>query len=190
MENLIKLISELKAPKSQWNGFGKYAYRNLEDILEAFKPLGHKYGLKLSFKDSVVNVMLDGVNTSAISSEATISDSSGTVIDSSTGVAGIGIRKGMDVSQTFGASTSYARKYAVGALLNIDDTKDSDATNRHGKTVETQKPATKPELIKGTDNYVNVIAAIKGGWDMKAVESKYSVSQELKKEIARTLAKA
>ena len=189
MKNLIKLTSELKAPKSQWNGFGKYAYRNLEDILEAFKPLGLQYGLKLSFEDKVVAVMLDGVSTSAIQSTAIIKDSNGEVVDSSTGVAGIGVRKGMDISQTYGASTSYARKYAVGALLNIDDTKDADATNKHGKTVETPEPSKKIELIIGTDNYVKVVSAIKGGWDMKAVEEKYVVSADVKKAIAIAVAK-
>lgn len=189
MENLIKLVTELKAEKKQWNGFGKYNYRNIEDILEAAKPLLHKYGLKLTFYDVSKTVTIGGIQTTAIISHAIIKNSNGLEIDKATGIAGVENRKGMDLAQSFGSSTSYARKYAVGSLFNLDDTKDADATSKHGKTVETPKPAAKVTVEINTPKFIEVVNAIKGGYTMEQVESKYNVSADVKKEIAKVLAK-
>jgi len=189
MENLIKLTTELKAEKKQWNAFGKYSYRNIEDIMEAAKPLLHKYGLKLTFYDVSKTVIVKGVQTTAIISHAIIKDSNGLEIDKATGIAGVEDRKGMDLAQSFGSSTSYARKYAVGSLFNLDDTKDADATNKHGKTVSTPKPAAKVNLEINTPKFIEVVNAIKGGYTMAEVESKYNVSADVKKEVAKALAK-
>jgi len=130
---LIKVQSELKAPKGQYNSFGKYAYRSAEDILEAVKPLLSKNGLSMRVTDEVVEVGgLTFINATVVVTDGT---------DSITASAQAGIdpnRKGMDIAQSFGSSSSYARKYALNGMFLIDDTKDADATNTHGKTAGSQ----------------------------------------------------
>lgn len=128
MQQLIKIQSELKAPKSQFNSFGKYHYRNAEDILEGLKPLLLKYSCTLTISDEIKTAG----DIMYVESTATISYEEDSV--SVTAQAGIDPnRKGMDVAQAFGASSSYARKYALGGLFLLDDSKDADATNTHGK---------------------------------------------------------
>lgn len=128
MNNLSKIQFELKAPKNQFNTFGKYKYRNCEDILEAVKPLLEKYECILTITDTIKEA------AGIIYVEATARFSCGGFQVSVTACAGIEPnKKGMDLSQSFGASSSYARKYALNGLFLIDDTKDADATNTHGK---------------------------------------------------------
>lgn len=125
---LIEIQTELKAPKNQFNSFGKYKYRNCEDILEAVKPLLQKYNCLLTITDEVKEA--NGVMF--IESSATLTDLKTKEAVCVKAQAGIDVnRKGMDVSQSFGASSSYARKYALNGLFLIDDTKDADATNDH-----------------------------------------------------------
>ena len=125
-EKLIEIQKELKAPKSQYNNFGKYAYRSAEDILEAVKPVCHKNNCTITLSDEVKELNNGWVYITAI---ATLSDAESSVSvqaharESET-------RKGMDASQITGSSSSYARKYALNGLFAIDDTKDSDATNK------------------------------------------------------------
>lgn len=125
-EKLIEIQKELKAPKSQYNNFGKYAYRSAEDILEAVKPICHKNNCTITLSDEVKELNNGWVYITAI---ATLSDAESSVSvqaharESET-------RKGMDASQITGSSSSYARKYALSGLFAIDDTKDSDATNK------------------------------------------------------------
>ena len=131
MQELIKIQSELKAPKNQRNNFGKYNYRSCEDILEALKPLLKQNECTLVINDDVKQVG----DLIFIEATATISKKEFSV--SSKAQAGINPnRKGMDISQSFGSSSSYARKYALNGLFLIDDTKDSDTY--------------KPELIELT----------------------------------------
>ena len=131
MKELILIQNELKAPKSQFNAFGKYKYRSVEDILEAVKPLLLKYECTLTIEDEVKEV------GGLVFIEATASiqvDKEGRMEGRAvTAQAGIDInRKGMDVAQSYGSSSSYARKYALNGLFLIDDTKDPDSTNDHG----------------------------------------------------------
>jgi hypothetical protein len=140
MKELILIQSELKAPKNQFNAFGKYKYRNCEDILEALKPLLLKYECTLTIKDELKEV------SDILFIESTVSiqvDKEGrTEGRTVTAQAGIDInRKGMDVAQSFGSSSSYARKYALSGLLLIDDTKDPDSTNDHGGKKEELTPS-------------------------------------------------
>jgi hypothetical protein len=140
MKELIAIQNELKAPKSQFNAFGKYKYRNCEDILEALKPLLLKYECTLTIEDEVKEV--GGI----VFIESTVSiqiDKEGrTEGRAVTAQAGIDVnRKGMDVAQSFGSSSSYARKYALSGLLLIDDTKDPDSTNDYGGKKEELTPA-------------------------------------------------
>ena len=131
MEKLIKIQSELKAPKNQFNAFGKYNYRSCEDILEAVKPLLKKYNCSLIVTDEIKEV----AGITFVESTCKFWDNELTDIEVQvTAQAGVDInRKGMDIAQCFGSSSSYARKYALNGLFLIDDTKDSDATNTHEK---------------------------------------------------------
>jgi hypothetical protein len=133
-EKLKAIQSELIAPKSQFNSFGKYSYRSCEDILEAVKPLLNKNGLSLTLHDEVVQIG----DRFYVKSIAVISDGNDKL-----GVSAYAreaeTKKGMDESQITGASSSYARKYALNGLFCIDDTKDADSTNKHngnGKKVD------------------------------------------------------
>jgi hypothetical protein len=131
MSNLIKIQSELKAPKNQTNSFGKYKYRSCEDILEAVKPLLAKYNCQLVISDAIKEA------AGVIYCESRIAFTDGLENITVTACAGIEPnRKGMDIAQSFGASSSYARKYALNGLFLIDDTKDADATNNHKEEVK------------------------------------------------------
>jgi len=134
MKLLNKIQKELKAPKGQYNSFGKYYYRNCEDILEAVKPLLGEGTLIL--EDEVVNIG----NHNYVKATAVLKE--GDEIVSATAYAREAVdQKGMNDSQITGSTSSYARKYALNGLFCIDDTKDSDATNTHDKAPA--KPASK-----------------------------------------------
>jgi len=124
--NLIQ--SELKAPKNQRNTFGNYNYRSAEDILEAVKPLLKKYDCLMTISDTIVEV------GGRIYVKATVDFQDG---EKSVSVSAFAreeeAKKGMDAAQITGSASSYARKYALNGLFLIDDTKDPDATNDHGK---------------------------------------------------------
>lgn len=124
MTELISIQSELKAPKSQTNSFGKYKYRSAEDILEAVKPLLKKYECCLTLSDDIIEIG----GRHYVASCATISKSN---IDISIKAVGWAreaeSKKGCDASQLTGLTSSYARKSALNGLFAIDDTKDSDA---------------------------------------------------------------
>ena len=174
---LVNVQATLKAPKNQRNNFGNYNYRSCEDILEAVKPILKKEGLTLMLSDTINNEPLYVVAT------ATISD--GTDSLSVSAQAGIDPnKKGMDVAQSFGASSSYARKYALNGLFLIDDTKDADATNTHGKVSKMASKGTltdsKQWLQKDSVQFNNVLKAIKEkGFTMADVRQKYKVSKEV-----------
>ena len=125
---LNAIQQQLKAPKGQTNNFGKYKYRSCEDILEAVKP--HLGECSLIVSDDIT-VHADRVYVRAT---ATLLDENGHSIASATGMAREPqTKKGMDESQITGAASSYARKYALNGLFAIDDTKDADFSNNHGK---------------------------------------------------------
>lgn len=130
--------SELKAPKGQTNKFGGYSYRSAEDILEAVKPLLNKYDCFLTVSDEIVEV---GARV-YVKATATVHESHSDPIAVTTAFAREAeVKKGMDEAQITGSASSYARKYALNGLFAIDDTKDPDATNKHGK--DTPKPVNK-----------------------------------------------
>ena len=137
MENQLSIIqNKVKAPKGQFNSFGKYHYRSAEDILEAVKQIVNPMGYSIVLSDTIINVG----NRYYIKATATLSNGKETW--STDGYAREEeSKKGMDGSQVTGASSSYARKYALNGLFALDDTKDSDATNTHGK--EPAKQVTK-----------------------------------------------
>ena len=119
---LTRIQNELKAPKNQWNAFGKYKYRNAEDIESALKPLLAKYGAQLTFDEDYREV---GGRIYAVEI-ATYKDSQQEITVK--GWARVPeSKKGMDDSQISGSASSYATKYALGKLFLIDDTKDADS---------------------------------------------------------------
>ena len=132
-EKLVAIQSELKAPKSQRNDFGKYNYRSCEDIFEAVKPLLAKYGVVLVCSDDLVEV--GGRNYVKATATLTNVGDDKASIHNCAYAREEETKKGMDGSQITGASSSYARKYALNGLFLIDDTRDSDVTNTHGKEV-------------------------------------------------------
>lgn len=123
---LAQIQSGLKAPKGQRNTFGKYNYRSCEDILEAVKPLLQERGLVILITDDIVQIG----ERYYVRATATIYDSEGSYISNSALAREELKRSGMDASQITGATSSYARKYALNGLFAIDDTKDADATNK------------------------------------------------------------
>jgi len=143
MKELIAIQSELKAPKSQFNKFGGYKYRKAEDILEAVKPLLNKQKCTLTITDDIVMVG----NRIYVKATATIKNEKGECETTTGWAREEETKKGMDGSQITGASSSYARKYALNGLFAIDDNADSDTTNdgQHQEAqqqTQTQQPNT------------------------------------------------
>ena len=136
-EKLSNVQASLKAPKGQYNSFGKYHYRSCEDIVESVKPLLKQNGLLLTLSDEIINI----ADRFYVRATATVIDTTdGKSISVSAFAREEKDKKGMDGSQVTGASSSYARKYALNGLFAIDDTKDSDATN-----TEDNKPKETPK---------------------------------------------
>lgn len=139
-EKLAAIQSEMKAPKNLYNSFGKYSYRNAEGICEAFKPYGKKYGLSLVLSDEVMEIG----GRVYVMATATLYD---TESSDSIGVSAFAreaeTKKGMDDAQVTGATSSYARKYALNGLFLLDDTKDPD-TDEYRQQVENGKADDKP----------------------------------------------
>ena len=134
MKQLIEIQHELKAPKGQYNSFGKYKYRSAEDILEAVKPLLHKYGCQLTLADEIVLIG----DRFYVKATATIRGDN--EVESTTAYAREDLdKKGMDGSQITGTASSYARKYALNGLFCIDDTKDAD-TDEYANQQKAEKP--------------------------------------------------
>lgn len=148
MSDFLKRVgmaqSELKAPKNQYNSFGKYNYRSCEDILEAAKPINKKHGLVLLLTDKPVCIG----QRYYIEATARLYDiESEQFIEATASAREADTKKGMDDSQVTGTASSYARKYALNGLYNIDDTKDAD-TDAYKKQTTTN-PAAVPEYKCG-----------------------------------------
>ena len=135
LEKLSNVQNELKAPKGNFNSFGKYKYRSAEDILEAVKPVLAKHKAVLTLSDEVIEV---GARI-YIKAVATFYDSeTGEKMEVAALAREAEQKKGMDESQVTGAASSYARKYALNGLFLIDDNKDADATNKHESPTTSQ----------------------------------------------------
>lgn len=137
MEELMQIQSDLKAPKSQFNKFGNYHYRNSEDILEALKPLLKLRSCSLLINDEVVLIG----ERYYIKATVELTNSAGKSV-TATGYAREALnKKGMDESQITGSASSYARKYALNGLFAIDDTKDADSFDNRPKQDAKQQAA-------------------------------------------------
>ena len=129
--------AELKAPKNQYNSFGKYNYRSCEDILEAAKPICRKHGLVLLLTDKPISIC----QRYYIEATARLYDTeSDLFLEATASARESDTKKGMDDSQVTGTASSYARKYALNGLFNIDDTKDAD-TDAYKKQTTTNTTA-------------------------------------------------
>lgn len=169
MDKLIAIQSELKAPKGQYNSFGKYKYRSAEDILEAVKPLCVKHNVLLTLTDSIELIG----ERYYVKATARVSD--GTKAVEVTALAREDLdKKGMDGSQITGTASSYARKYALNGLFCIDDTKDADIDEY---TAKTQDPDAKKDAEKKKELETTAISAaeaktLKGLIEMTGTDEK------------------
>lgn len=181
MNALHTIQQKLKSPKGQYNSFGKYHYRNAEDILEAVKPLLGETKATLILDDDVtaVGLMVFVVAT------ATLTDSEGKSWSATAYARHAEELKGMQDSQVSGATSSYARKYALNGLFLIDDTKDADATNdgtkiekkAPAKTTEKSAPAKKDWLNPGTPAWSHTLERMKGGMKIEDVKKFFLISK-------------
>lgn len=154
-EKLALIQANLKAPKGQFNDFGKYKYRSCEDILEAVKPLLAKVGALVTLSDELYAIG-DRYYVKAVATFIDIKD--GTTISNTAFAREEEIKKGMDGSQITGTASSYARKYALNGLFAIDDTKDADALNTKVEPITKEQIARLKEL---NVNEVNVLKKFK-----------------------------
>ena len=181
-EKLSKIQGEFKAKKSRYNSFGKYNFRSAEDILEALKPMNEKYNVHFTVKE---NLTLGNEFPMIHSTASIIDNESGDEIIA-TAIVGVDLNaKGQQMPQRFGSASSYGKKYALGNLLLIDDTADSDATNTHGKTnvvssndfKKTEKPVINKENLEQAKKFLS------NGGLMKTLEDKYTITSEARKEL-------
>lgn len=176
-DKLLAIQQGLKAPKGQYNNFGKYKYRSCEDILEAVKPLLQKHNCTLVISDDII--MLG----SRFYVKATVTLSNGKETVTTTAYAREEEeKKGADSSQVTGAASSYARKYALNGLFCIDDTKDSDATNtgtgqENSEREQAIKEAKAATSMKDLESVWNKYTALKTDPAFK------SLIKELKKKF-------
>lgn len=170
-EKLATIQTEFKSKKSRFNSFGKYNFRSAEDILEATKPFLLKLGVNVTITEELI-----GVDRPVIQTTAIVTDNETGEFITATAVVGVDLnQKGMQVPQQYGSASSYGKKYALGNLFLIDDTQDSDATNKHGKQTKKQ-PLTNESLAKAKD-YI-----AKGG-SLDAIKAKYQVTDKHEKII-------
>lgn len=174
-EKLSNIQQELKAPKNQYNSFGGYSYRSCEDILEAVKPLLKEYKCVLQLEDYLENIgnryYVRAIAKLIDAEKPYIEDDEMCAVNCITNSAYAReeeTKKGMDGSQITGASSSYARKYALNGLFLIDDVKDSDTTNTGDKEDVSSKLASEKQL-----KYIDTL-----GIDMVAMCEYYGIKDK------------
>ena len=179
-EKLLNVQTELKTPKGQFNAFGKYKYRSCEDILEALKPVLNKYKLTFFINDEIVEVN----NRNYV--KATITIINIEKPDEQLQISALAreeeTKKGMDGSQITGASSSYARKYALNGMFMIDDTKDSDSTNTHGKDKTEQEKV--KDFLNSRNGMIEKLSEYVKGDKLERMLKNYGVNElfEMKDE--------
>ena len=181
-QKLAQIQTELKVKKASYNSFGKYYFRKAEDILEAVKPFLLKHGVSVTIDEDILAT--DPVPM--LKSTAIISDGENQI--STTAIVGVDLnQKGMQAAQQFGAASSYGKKYALGNLFLIDDTQDADGNNNHGKSkaVSKIKEAAKPAITK--DQMTKAVEYVAAGGNVEAIESKYKLTDEQRKNLTKTL---
>jgi hypothetical protein len=181
-QKLSTIQTKFKSKKSRFNSFGKYNFRSAEDILEAIKPYLLELGVSVRIKEKLISTDPMPI----LESTAIIQDEKGMEIEA-TALVGVDLnQKGMQTPQKFGSASSYGKKYALGNLLLIDDTQDSDASNDHGKsTIAKPKPvANKAEIKSNQDaKFQKALDYIRAGGKMAVIEAKYNLTPNIKKEL-------
>ena len=187
MNKLQEIQHKLKAPKGQYNSFGKYKYRSCEDILEAVKPILNEVGCTLTLSDEIVLIG----DRFYVMATATLKGDD--LCESVTAFAREdNEKKGMDGSQITGTASSYARKYALNGLFCIDDTKDAD-TDEYAQQTSKKKPVPTPAPAEKKEKQVFNSAhpqwqtildkMVAGKGSIKALQEFYSISASVEKEI-------
>ena len=164
-QKLATLQTKFKSKKSRFNSFGKYYFRSAEDILESIKPFLLELGVAVTINEELIETSPMPI----IKTTAKLLDQDGMEL---TAVAIVGVdlnQKGMQTPQQFGSASSYGKKYALGNLLLIDDTQDSDATNDHGKKKFTAPKEAKQKLA----DIQKAVDYIKAGGKIEAIKAKY-----------------
>jgi hypothetical protein len=178
-QKLSLIQKEFKANKSKFNSFGKYNFRSAEDILEALKPFNEKYQVNFTITESIEETQF--LQFPMLRSTASINDDLDTI--SATAIVGIDLeQKGMQMPQKFGSASSYAKKYALGNLLLIDDTQDADAVNKHDKEPVVDE---KKFLNKNTPEFNKAIEYLKNGGTFEAIQSKYKMQEAVRAELLK-----
>ena len=180
-EKLMKVQQELKAPKGQYNSFGKYKYRSCEDILEAVKPLLEKNKLTLTLTDTIVPASETRFYVKATAKLIDIESEEISIIENTAFAREDTEKKGMDGSQITGTASSYARKYALNGLFLIDDTKDADTDEYHEQNNQV-KLITKAQ-IKKLGELVDDIPAMLNYYKIDKIEN--MSYEDAKKTIER-----
>ena len=190
MSKLLEIQHRLKAPKGQYNSFGKYRYRSCEDILEAVKPILYEVGCTLTLSDTIeligdryyirATAHLTGEDTDEVVTAYAREDED---------------KKGMDGSQMTGTASSYARKYALNGLFCIDDNKDADtdeyANQTKRETVkqtntpsETESQKKKQELNSAHPHWQTILdRMVEGKGSLKELHQHYYISASVEKQI-------
>ena len=178
-QKLSLIQKEFKASKSKFNSFGKYNFRSAEDILEALKPYNEKYQVNFTITESMVESQF--LQFPMLRSVASINDDLDTIAASA--IVGVDLeQKGMQMPQKFGSASSYAKKYALGNLLLIDDTQDADASNKHEKTAPVDELKW---LNKNTPEFTKAIEYLKNGGNIATIENKYKMTKVVKDELLK-----
>ena len=193
-QKLLAIQLELKAPKNQRNKFGNYNYRSAEDILEAIKPYAKKHNVLFKITEELV--FLGGSSFIQVKSTAKCIDIETMEAIESDGTAIIDFdAKGMQMPQRTGAASSYAKKYALGNLLLLDDTKDADSTNTHGKStsktsnVKSTVTTTKKTLDSNSEMYNRVVSALRSGkYTIEDFHQRFNISVATLDQIKQDLA--
>lgn len=178
-QKLSLIQKEFKASKSKFNSFGKYNFRSAEDILEALKPFNEKYQVNFTITESMVESQF--LQFPMLRSVASINDNLDTITASA--IVGVDLeQKGMQMPQKFGSASSYAKKYALGNLLLIDDTQDADASNKHEKNTSVDELKW---LNKNTPEFNKAIEYLKNGGNIATIEGKYKMTKVVKDELLK-----
>ncbi|WP_288409527.1 ERF family protein [uncultured Acinetobacter sp.] len=178
---LVEIQHELKAPKDKFNNFGKYHYRSCESILEALKPLLVKYGCTLVLTDE--SKELCGIPVVIATAKFTDGNGKETIVKAEAGVEVS--KKGMDIAQTFGTSSSYARKYALNGLFLIDDSKDADTDEYQNQQGSNNNQAQKTQNNQLHSDYQRALSDIRNAQSKDVLVNawNYFKSTQYAKEI-------
>lgn len=173
-ERILLAITELNVPKGRYNDFGKYKYRSLDDIQEAFKKVGEKYRLWLRFTDDLVQL---GPRFYVKSIASIVDIDSDTEFSAEAYAREDDTKKGMDGSQLTGSASSYARKYAANALLGLNDVKDSDEVS--GVTINSEAERLEYDSIVKAIEEIKTVGGLRSWWIKNERSIPYALHDEI-----------